>query len=595
MSHLRKTLIYLKPYKGWVFIACGLVVIEALAQLVVPMLLKFVIDEGIYLGDMTAILLGSGLMLVAAGVGAVATVRRAYNSAKFSQWMAFDLRNDLFSRIQGFSFGNMDRMQTGNLITRVSSDIDVVRMFAGLGLIMIIRAIVLLFGSLFFLIATDPKLTMIMVFLIPAIGIVFFILAKVAQPLFKLVQQRLDVLNTVVQENLAGVRVVKAFVREPYAVDQFEDANDAYMEKSVKVNRLMVVAFPVVMLIANLGMLAVIILGGAQVIEGTLTVGGLVAFSNYLMTATFPIVMLGMIIAMMPAADASAERILEVLNTESDIQESPTATPLEVMTGKVSFEGVTFNYNGSSEAAVLQEINLVIEPGQSVALLGATGSGKTTLVGLIPRLYEATEGRVLVDGVDVREMTEHSLRSQIGVALQQTTLFSGTIAENIAFGRPEAAMEEVVKAAKAAQAHEFITAMPDGYESNVEARGANLSGGQKQRIAIARALLINPTILILDDSTSSVDMETEFLIQEALDEIMEGRTTFIIAQRISSVLKADQIIILDRGRIVAKGTHRELLDKSPIYQEIFCSQLGIDFEVEGVSADCRDDAEVGAE
>lgn len=588
MKSLRNALRYLQPYRRWLFAAAFLVVIEALAQLVVPLLIQYVIDSGIYEEKLSAILLGSGLMLVAALVGAIATVYRAIDSAKFSQGMAYDLRNDLFERIQRFSFGNYDRMQTGQLITRVSSDVDIVRMFAGLGLMMILRAAVLLIGSLFFLLATNLRLSVVMLFLIPALAIVFGIFARIAQPLFKIVQQRLAALNTVVQENLAGVRVVKAFVRERHAIDHFEDTNTAYMTQAVKVNRLMVIAFPLVLLIANLGMLAVIVLGGSIVIEGSLTVGELVAFSNYLMTATFPVVMLGMIIAMMPAADASAERIMEVMESQSDLTEAPDAIIADRVRGQVTFEDVSFHYNGSGEAAVLHGINLEVQAGQTVALLGATGSGKTTLVSLIPRLYDVSEGRVLIDGQDVRDLTEHSLRAQVGVALQQTTLFSGTIAENISYGRPESSMDAIVAVAKAAQAHNFILAMPEGYDSRVEARGANLSGGQKQRIAIARALLIDPSILILDDSTSSVDMETEYLIQQALDEAMKDRTSFIIAQRISSVLHADQIVVLDRGRITAKGSHRELLETSPIYQEIFCSQLGTDFEVDDAVVDCVD-------
>ena len=593
MPSLRRISYYRRPYTSWVLIALGMVVVESVAELTVPRLLQYVIDKGITPKEMSIILTGSALMLGAALLGAIGTVIRAVNSAKFSQSMAYDVRNDLFSRIQTLSFGNLDHLQTGQLITRVSSDVDVVRMFTSMGFMMIVRAIVLMFGSLTFLIVTDPQLSLIMLVLIPTMMIIFGVLAKLARPLFKRVQELLASLNTIVQENLAGVQVVKAFVREDQEVEDFEQANNAYMQQAVKVFRLMGIAFPIVLLIANLGMLAVVFLGGAQVINNRLTVGELVAFSNYLMTTTFPIVMLGMIISMMPAADASAERILEVLDTEPEIKEAKQPLDLQKINGNVAFENVSFHYNGSSDLSVLRNINLNVEAGQRIAVLGATGSGKTSLLSLIPRFYDVSEGRVLVDGLDVRHVSEQSLRSQIGFVMQQTTLFSGTIAENIAYGHPDASMDEIVAAAKAAQADDFIMAMPEGYQSQVEARGANLSGGQKQRIAIARALLINPTILILDDSTSSVDMETEFRIQEALDELMDGRTTFIIAQRISSVLKADKIIILECGEIVDQGTHSELINNSPIYQEIYCSQLRDDIPMDEAAASCGEPIQEG--
>jgi ATP-binding cassette, subfamily B, multidrug efflux pump len=582
MPSLRRIITYLRPYKSWVLIAFSLVVVESLSELAIPRLLQNVIDHGITPKVLSVIISGSGLMLVAALIGGIATVIRAIYSARFSQGMAYDLRNDIFTRIQTLSFGNLDRLQTGQLITRVSSDVDIVRMFSSLGLMMILRATVLMFGSLTLLVITDPQLSLIMLVLIPAIASIFYILAKVARPLFKLVQERLDDLNTIVQENLAGVQVVKAFVREDEQIDQFEDANLAYKQRAIKVFRLMGSAFPVVLFVGNAGILAVILFGGIQVINARLSVGELVAFSNYLMTSTFPIVMLGMIISMMPSAEASAERIFGVLDTEPDIKEALNPIELPKISGNVCYENVSFFYNGNSEQKVLGNINLEIKNGQRVAVLGATGSGKTTLLSLIPRYYDVSAGKLLVDGYDIRKVDIQSLRSQIGFVMQQTTLFSGTVAENIAYGRPDASMQEIIAAAEAAQAHDFIITMPEGYQSQVEARGANLSGGQKQRIAIARALLIDPAILILDDSTSSVDMETEFRIQEALDDLMEGRTTFIIAQRISSVLKADLIIILERGEIVARGSHAELIESCSIYQEIYRSQLRDDIPIEKI-------------
>lgn len=572
MKSLKRISTYLRPYRGWVLAAFGLVALEALAQLAVPRVLQYVIDKGITPGDMRTIWIGSLLMLGMALIGAVATVMRAVYAARFSQNMAYDVRNDVFTRIQTLSFDNLDHLQTGKLITRVSSDVDMVRMFTSLGFMLIVRAVVLLLGSLIFLVSTNARLSLIMLVLIPAMAVVFTFLAYFAQPLFKQVQQRLDVLNTVVQENLAGVEVVKAFVRERFENDRYEDSNTAYMEKARQVNRIMAVAFPTVMTIGNLGMLAVILLGGRRVIGGSMSVGELVAFTNYLMTAMFPVVMLGMIMSMLPAADASAERILEVLDTENTVEDCEGAHPID-MRGHVVFDNVSFHYNSKAGAEVLRDINLTVEAGEQVAIMGATGSGKSTLVNLIPRFYDASQGRVLIDGVNVCDLSEESLRSQIGMAMQQTVLFSGTIAENIAYGQPDATLEEIEAAARAAQAHDFIMARPDGYQSRVEARGANLSGGQKQRIAIARALLVNPSIVILDDSTSAVDMETEYRIQEALDVLMEGRTTFIIAQRLSSVLNADKIIILDQGKITAQGTHQELLQTSSIYRDIYRSQL----------------------
>lgn len=592
MKSLREIVSYLAPYKNWVFAALGLIVLETLAQLAVPRMLQFVIDRGITPQNLRLILIGAGVMIALALLSALVTVYRAVFAARFSQGMAYDIRNDLFERIQTFSFGNIDHMQTGQLITRVSSDVDMVRMFTSMGFMMIVRALVLMLGSLIFLVATDARLARIMLVLIPAVAVIFFVLSTVTRPLFKRVQERLAELNTVVQENLAGVEVVKAFVREPYEVDRFEDANEAYMRQALKVNQLMSGVFPLVLLIANLGMLAVLLLGGRQVIGGSLTVGELVAFTNYLTTAMFPVVMLGMILSMVPAADASSERILEVLATPAEVRERPAAVEAK-LAGRVVFDDVSFNYNGNTDEHVLCNVNLTVEPGQRIAVLGATGSGKSTLVNLIPRFYEASEGRVLVDGHDVRDLTLHSLRSQVGMAMQQVILFSGTVAENIAYGRPDASLEDIEAAARAAQAHDFIIAMPEGYQSRVEARGANLSGGQKQRISIARALLVDPAILILDDSTSAVDMETEYLIQEALDELMENRTTFIIAQRVSSVLKADQIVVLERGRIAAKGSHQELLASSPIYQEIYHSQLREDPLVEMVASDNHGHIPVG--
>jgi ATP-binding cassette, subfamily B, multidrug efflux pump len=382
----------------------------------------------------------------------------------------------------------------------------------------------------------------------------------------------------VLQENLAGVRVVKAFVRADHENGRFGLANDDFTRQNVRVLQLMSVLIPTLMLVLNLGVVGAIWFGGYQAIEGPMTVGQIVAFINYLNYAMFPMLMLAAMIGPVSAADASASRIYEVLDAVPTVQESVTAMPAlptgDNGRGRVAFENVCFSYNGDCAEPVLQGINLVAEPGEQVAVLGATGSGKTTLVNLIPRFYDVHDGRITLDGTDVRDLPLNDLRSRVGMALQEAVLFSGTIRDNIRYGRPEASEEEVIAAAKAAQAHDFIMELPEGYDNLVGQRGTNLSGGQKQRLAIARALLVQPSVLILDDSTSAVDVETEAKIQEALDELMADRTTFVIAQRISTVLNADKIVVLEHGQVAALGTHAELIASAPIYQEIYQSQLG---------------------
>lgn len=564
---------YIRPYRRAALTAVGLLALASLCELTIPRLIQYVIDQGITPGDMSAVLRGTGIMVGVTLIGAVASVAQAIFVARFSQGMAFDLRNDLFRRVQTLSFGNLDKLQTGQLITRLSSDVEMMRMFAGMGTFMITRAVFYMLGSLTLLVITDWQLSLIMLVIIPLMAILFTTFANAARPMFLLVQQKLADLNTVVQENLAGVEVVKAFVREHFEIARFGQRNDIYRDQQIRVGRLMSAAFPIIMLIGNLGTLAVIWMGGMQVIGGRLTVGELVAFNDYLLTTMFPLVMLGMVLTMLSAAGASAERVAEVLDMEPQVASPAEPRALPAVKGQVVFDDVSFHYNGDASMEVLRDINFSVAPGEQVALMGATGSGKSTLINLIPRFYDATEGRVLIDGMDVRELSPQELRARIGIVLQQTTLFSGTVRENIAYGRPEASLEEVIAAAQAAQAHEFIMSMPEGYDSMVEARGANLSGGQKQRIAIARALLIDPSILILDDSTSAVDMETEYEIQQALAALKDRCTTFIIAQRISSVLDADKIVVLDRGRVTAIGPHEELVHSSPIYREIFRSQM----------------------
>ena len=606
MSGLARVVRYLRPYVWMTVLGIVTTILPVLMELVTPRMVQFIIDQGIRTGDMIAVWQGSGIMLLAAILGAATTIGQGIARAQISQGIAFDLRNDLFRHIQRFSFANLDRMQTGQLMTRVSSDVDVARMFLSAGMALLLRTLLMVIGSLAMMLVIDWRLGLIMVAMLIISGSVIFWFLRVVGPLFSIVQQKLGKLNTLVQENLAGVHVVKAFVREQYEIENFDRDNVDYMEQNIKVGIYLALVMPVLLVLTNLGATIAIWRGGIDVIGGRLTIGELVAFSNYMLIGMSPLLLLSNILSMISRAEASSKRVVEVLDTEPAVQSPPTPAVITEPAGDITFENVSFHYSGSrirrgleSDASgngqappngqmltrtrngnvrpigeeVLDGISLHAASGQKVALMGATGSGKSTLVNLIPRFYDTEGGVVKIDGVDVRDWEPVQLRKEIGVVLQQTTLFAGTVRENIAYGRPDASMEEVVSAAQAAQAHDFIMQMPDEYESMVEARGANLSGGQKQRIAIARALLTRPSVLILDDSTSSVDLDTELRLQEALAEKMEGTTTFIVAQRISSVVDADLILVLEDGKIAAQGTHEELLAASEIYQEIYYSQF----------------------
>jgi ATP-binding cassette subfamily B protein len=497
---------------------------------------------------------------------------QTYWGERNSQSIAFDMRNDLYAKIQRLSFSYHDRTQTGQLMIRATDDVEKVRMFIGQGLLQLVGSLVLLSGTLILLFSTNVKLAVVTLWILPVALTLFMIFGKVTQPLFTSVQQKLSRLNTILQENLAGIKVIKAFTREKSEQVKFNHSADDLMKQQITIARLFTLLFPLTFLIANLGQATTLYAGGQQIIRGTLTLGEWQEFSLYLMYLFFPVAMFGMIITQYGQAMASAARIFEILDVKSDVSDQPNAAPLPLVQGNVQFENVTFRYFGSGEP-VLKNVTFEARRGEMIALLGATGSGKTTIINLLPRFYDPSEGDIAIDGHDLRQVTLDSLRSQIGIVLQETTLFSGTIRENIAFGRPNAPLDEIIAAAKAAAAHDFIMEFPAGYETPVGERGQTLSGGQKQRIAIARALLLDPRILILDDSTSSVDFTTEVQIRAALDRLMKGRTSFVIAQRISTVMNADQILVLDKGQIVARGKHAELMEDSEIYAEIYTSQL----------------------
>lgn len=658
MKSLRRATQFMRPYQAMIWLGVVTTVFPVIMELTVPRLLQYVIDDGIRAQSPPDIYWGAGLMFGAALLGALATLGQGIARAQLSQGIAYDMRNLLLGHIQSLSYADLDQLQTGQLMTRISSDVDTVRMFSSAGLALLIRALLMVVGSMVMLFWTDWELALIMLLLLAIMAVVLRSLLMRAQPLFTKVQEKLSALNTVVQENLAGVRVVKAYVREPYEIDRFQQRNDDYRDQNVRVGRLMALAMPSLALLTNIGIVGIIWWGGASVLNGRLTVGELIAFNNYLMIGMAPLLLLSNILMMVSRAEASAARFYEVLDRQPSIRHADQpyrgrVDAKQAVEGRVVFDRASFHYaladavatdgyhpgepatvttNGSHQGGrlpltagsngaanssvgsngassngatangvenpsagsngagsngttqreqygigaveVLDQVSFTVDPGQQIAILGATGSGKSTLVNLIPRFYDVTGGMIRIDGVDIKEWEPATLRKNIGMVLQENTLFSGTVSENIAYGQPEATLEDVIAAAKAAQAHDFINAMDDGYESIVEAGGTNFSGGQKQRIAIARALLIDPAILILDDSMSAVDFETEVRLQAALETLMEGRTTFIVAQRISSVINADQILVLDGGRIAAQGTHRELVAESPIYQEIYYSQLG---------------------
>ena len=574
MKSLRRMIHFVKPYWKASVLALLLLLGMVIADLLIPRLTQQVINVGVAQKDMRMIGTTSLLMLGAAALSALFAVANTVLSVRVAQNVGADLRSALVRKVQTFSFGNLDRIQTGQLLVRATSDVNIVQMILMMSLRILTRAPLWVVGSMLMLVATSTQLSLLMLALLPVIlGFIWFFGAK-ARPQFTKVQQKLDKLNQVLQENLAGVRVVKAFVRVEHENARFDRVNRDLTDENVKVMQLLAVLLPTMFLLVNLGVVGVVWFGGRLAILEDFTVGEIVASVNYMTYSLFPLMMLGSMIGPLSAADASAARIWEVLDSTAEVQNRPRARTLPSVAGRVAFEDVCFSYNHGCDELVLDGVNLVAEPGQTVAILGATGSGKSSLIHLIPRFYDVERGRVTLDGVDVRDMPLDTLRSQMGVALQEAVLFSGTVRDNIRYGRPGATDEEVVAAAKAAQAHDFIAAFPEGYDMMLGQRGVNLSGGQKQRIAIARALLVRPKVLILDDSTSAVDVETEARIEAALEELMADCTTFVVAQRISTVLNADKIVVLERGQVAAVGTHAKLMRSSPIYQEIYESQLG---------------------
>lgn len=543
-------------------------------DLLQPILMASIIDQGVMQND-TAHILHTGLiMLGAAAIGLLGGLGCTIYSSIASQRFGADLRRDLFLKVQTLSFRNLDDVSTGSLITRLTSDIVQIQTMVQMLLRIFVRSPLLAIGSMIMAVIISPKLAIILAIAVPLLFVVMFFLIRATLPLFATVQKKLDKVNTVLKENFAGIRVSKAFVRAGYEKDRFHQANTDFTQVSVKTQRIVALNMPILSMILNVSIVVVLWLGGKNAIDGSFEVGSLVAFINYVTQVLFSVSSVAMMLVRISTAKVSADRIQEVMHTESEIANAAHPAMNAYKQGEIEFDQVTFSYKPGIQKPVLHHVSFKVRPGQTVAIMGATGSGKTSLVCLLPRLYDVTSGRIFIDGTDVRQFDLSALRERIGIVLQESILFTGTIRDNIRYGKADASDEEVIAAAKAAQAHEFISSMPEGYDTMLGQRGVNLSGGQKQRISIARALLLRPAILILDDSTSAIDMGTESRLQKELARLMNGRTCLMIAQRISSVIDADHILVLDDGKLVAEGTHSELLASCELYQDIYQSQFG---------------------
>ena len=576
---------FVKPYQNQALGALLLLTTVVGMDLSIPRLIQRIIDQGIHQHNQQVVVNTGFLMLGITLLSVLFAVWSHILSVRVGESIARDIREALFLKIQSFSFGNIDRLNTGQLMVRLSSDTSAVQRVAQVSLRIGTRSTLLMIGSLILMIKTSSSLalTILPLLFITSVLIVFFVVK--IEPLWSSVQRQLNCLSTVLQENIAGIRLIKAFVRGEFEFARFNKANQAFASDSIRVMKFMASMPPLLTMCVNAGMVLVIWMGGLDAIAGKLTIGQVVAFTNYLLTTMAPLIFMANLTNAWAGGIASSKRIAEVLDIQPDIHDRAGAKAMtENLAGRIVFENVSFRYNRESGARLLDAISFVAEPGRTLAILGATGSGKSTLVNLIPRFYDVTSGRILIDGIDIREVTQDSLLKRIAIVPQETILFSGTIRDNIRYGVPTASHEEVIRAAKTAQAHDFIIGLPQGYDTRVEERGVNLSGGQKQRIALARALLASPEILILDDSTSAVDIDTESRIQDELTITNANCTLLVVAQRVSSVLNADKIIVLDKGRIVGQGSHALLMQRCDIYREIYDSQLGGERSVEEAKA-----------
>jgi len=556
-------------------------------RLITPQIIRRIIDVGIGENQPDVLITSVLLLVVATLVQGIFRFGQGYLAEWVSQNIAYIMRGEIYRKLQSLSFSYHDRSQAGQLLSRATSDVERLQRITGQGILGMVDAMVLLIGTTAILLNMQPMLAVLSLLVMPVVLFLMRRYMKRMRPRFHERQDRIAIMTSRLEQNLLGMSVVRGFAQEPAEISRFGAENDRIFDTSQSIARESALTMPLIIFLASASTVLILWIGGQLVIQGRLTLGELVAFNSYLLQLVNPIRRMGFLATLLGESRASAERVFEILDADSEVKDRPGAIELENVRGDVTFDRVTFAYIPGSNP-VLQDVSFEVKAGQVVALLGPTGSGKSTITNLIPRFYDVTAGRVLVDGHDVRDVTLKSLRSHIGMVLQETTLFGSTIRENISFGRNDATQAEIEEAAKAAAIHDFIASLPAGYSTAVGERGVTLSGGQRQRIAIARALLLNPSILILDDATSSVDTETEKQIQGALERLMEGRTSFIIAQRVSTVRSADQIFVIDEGRLVAQGKHEDLIRESGIYAEIYHRQLKTDDDLPEASLARRD-------
>jgi ATP-binding cassette subfamily B multidrug efflux pump len=571
---MHKYFIYFKNYTKALWLAPALVLIDVFCEIVQPSLMSHIVDRGIAQKNLHYILQTGGIMVALSIVAIAANIGNIYYSSHASVGFAAALRKGIFNKVQEFSFSNLDKFSSASLVTRITNDVNILQEVVMMSLRMLIRGPLMLLFAVGIAISINAPLAVIIAVAIPVLTVCIFFILRKALPYFEQMQKRLDNVNRIIQENLVNIRVVKSLVREEFEIKKFAVSNGSLREMAVKASGLVVLILPVMQLVMNISIVSIVWFGGNKIINGNFQVGQLMSFITYNTQILMSLTMLAMTIMTFSRAQASSERILEVLNTRIDITDGLNAAKnnYAIKKGKVVFEAVYFKYHAQAAEYVLKNINLTAESGQTVAIIGATGSSKSTLVELIPRLYDVSKGRILVNDIDIREYRLLVLRGSINMVLQQNELFSGTIKQNIKWGKAEASDAEVVAAAKDAQADDFIQSFEKAYETILGQGGVNLSGGQKQRICLARAILGKPAILILDDSTSAVDTSTDAKIRASFKQHLPDTTTFIIAQRIRSVQSADKIIILDEGSVIASGNHGELMKASPVYQEIFNSQ-----------------------